>query len=82
MRQRRHQQALPIRRVAHDAFGRDQRIGAGAVFHHHGLAEQPLHFLPQHAGNHIRWPARGEAHHEPDRAALLRAGGFRQRRQA
>jgi hypothetical protein len=30
---------MAIRRIAHHSFSRDQRIGAGAVFHDNGLPE-------------------------------------------
>ena len=50
---------------------------AGLVFDHHSLLPAVLHFLCDHAGQHIGGPASGVGHDELD--GLARVGGLRWR---
>ena len=57
-------------------FRPDQPIGAGAVFHHHILAEGIAHFLGKNARDRIGGRAGGEGHNGAHRAGrpILRGG--------
>ena len=79
------QDRMPIRRRARHGIDRKVAIGAGAVFHHHWLAERLAHGFLKQPGGEICPPARRVWHHHGDgpvREGRLRAkagGGGEQR---
>ena len=82
----RHHQGVAVGGAAGHVLGGDVAGGAGAVLHHHGLAQPGGDALRHHAGGGVGAAARREADHEADRAVgtpggagrrWLRAGGGR-----
>ena len=77
---RAHQHGEAVRRRAGGGLGGDHAVGAGAVLHHHGLAEPGRHDLGHGARDQVAGAAGREAHQDAGGTVRRPGGGGAGRR--